>query len=50
MGTLTVKENLAFSANLRLSTEKFTATEKAKKVEEVIRELGLEACANSMVS
>jgi len=49
MGTLTVKENLAFSANLRLSTEKFTATEKAKKVEEVIRELGLEACANSMV-
>jgi len=49
MGTLSVKENLAFSANLRLSTKQLTNEERAKKVDHVIEQLGLQACANTLV-
>ena len=50
MGTLTVRENLAFSANLRLSNEKFDEEARKEKVEKVIEQLGLQACADTMVS
>lgn len=49
MGTLTVRENLAFSANLRLSTEEYPEDVRRQKVEDVIEQLGLQACANSLV-
>ena len=48
MGTLTVRENIAFSANLRLSS-KYTKEEKMKKVDQVIQELGLQSCADTPV-
>ena len=47
-GALTVKENLMFSANVRLST-KLTPGEKNDIVNQVITQLGLEKCANTMV-
>ena len=47
-GSLTVRENLRFSANLRLSRNISRAT-KATIVEQVIKQLGLEICANSKV-
>ncbi|CAM4863354.1 unnamed protein product [Rotaria socialis] len=47
-GNLTVKENLMFSANVRLST-KLSSSEKNQIVDEVIVQLGLEKCANSVV-
>ena len=50
MGTLSVKENLAFSANLRLSKKDLSNKERAKKVDHVIEQLGLQACANTLVS
>nr|XP_018669244.1 ATP-binding cassette sub-family G member 2-like [Ciona intestinalis] len=49
MGTLTVRENLAFSANLRLSTKKFDAKARKLKVDDVIEQLGLQACADTPV-
>lgn len=49
MGTLTVRENLAFSANLRLSTDEYSNEERKEKVEHVVEQLGLQACANSLV-
>jgi len=49
MGTLTVRENIAFSANLRLDNEKYTQDERNKKVDYVIEELGLQACADTPV-
>lgn len=48
MGMLTVRENIAFSAALRLSPV-VNADKRSQKVEEVIEELGLEKCANSKV-
>ncbi|KAK6481899.1 broad substrate specificity ATP-binding cassette transporter ABCG2-like [Huso huso] len=42
MGTLTVRENLEFSANLRLSRIEFSAEDKKLKVNAVIRELSLQ--------
>ena len=48
MGTLTVKENLMFSANLRLPS-KMTLEEKKMKVDEAIEELGLTLCQDSKV-
>ena len=47
-GSLTVRENLMFSANVRLST-KLTSKEKSTIVDDVIGQLGLEKCANSTV-
>ncbi len=49
MGTLTVKENLMFSASLRLPSG-ISKREKRKKVEETLVELGLTACADTKVS
>ncbi|CAF1991935.1 unnamed protein product [Rotaria magnacalcarata] len=47
-GNLTVKENLMFSANVRLSTE-YSTIEKSKTVDDVIVQLGLEKCADTVV-
>ncbi|CAF3356653.1 unnamed protein product, partial [Rotaria sp. Silwood2] len=47
-GNLTVKENLMFSANVRLST-RLTFNEKNKIVDDVIVQLGLEKCANTRI-
>jgi ATP-binding cassette subfamily G (WHITE) protein 2 len=48
MGTLTVRENLMFSANLRLP-QRISHREKCALVNETIEELGLTTCANSKV-
>ncbi|ELU05928.1 hypothetical protein CAPTEDRAFT_106482 [Capitella teleta] len=47
-GTLTVRENLMFSANLRISDSVPTKVRK-EKVEETIKELGLQKCADSKI-
>ncbi|CAF2413676.1 unnamed protein product [Rotaria sp. Silwood2] len=47
-GTLTVRENLAFSANVRLPRN-ISSKEKIAIVNRVIRQLGLEKCADSRV-
>jgi ATP-binding cassette, subfamily G (WHITE), member 2 len=49
METLTVRENLMFSANLRVSNDMSTS-KKQQLVENAIEELGLTACADQMVS
>nr|XP_020444708.1 ATP-binding cassette sub-family G member 2-like [Monopterus albus] len=49
MGTLTVRENLLFSANLRLNPKHHSATEKHSRVDAVIQELGLTDCANTKI-
>ncbi|KAK1164718.1 broad substrate specificity ATP-binding cassette transporter ABCG2-like [Acipenser oxyrinchus oxyrinchus] len=49
MGTLTVRENLEFSANLRLSRIEFSAEDKKLKVNAVIRELSLQDCADTKI-
>ena len=48
LGTLSVRENIAFSAALRLPTS-MTRKERADKVESVISELGLSHVAKSKV-
>ena len=48
MGTLTVHENIMFSANLRLGSS-VTKQQRKNRVNEVIEELGLTSCANSKV-
>ena len=47
-GTLTVRENLSFSAHLRLPKD-ISAEEKNDRVSHVIAELGLEHCADTRV-
>jgi len=49
MGTLTIRENLMFSANLRLPSS-FSRKDKRRKVKETIQELGLTACADTKVN
>ncbi|XP_056105652.1 broad substrate specificity ATP-binding cassette transporter ABCG2c isoform X1 [Rhinichthys klamathensis goyatoka] len=49
MGTLTVRENLAFSANLRLSRNEYSSSDKEKRVDSVIQELGLKDCADTKI-
>jgi len=49
MGTLTVRENLMFSANLRLPGS-FLRNDKCHRVEEILEELGLMTCADTKVS
>ncbi|XDV50801.1 hypothetical protein PO909_019812 [Leuciscus waleckii] len=49
MGTLTVRENLAFSANLRLSRKEYSSSDKEKRVDSVIQELGLKDCADTKI-
>ena len=48
MGTLTVKENIMFSANMRLSAG-IPRKEKERRVDETIAELGLSHVANHKV-
>uniref|UniRef100_A0A3Q1HQB3 ABC transporter domain-containing protein n=1 Tax=Anabas testudineus TaxID=64144 RepID=A0A3Q1HQB3_ANATE len=50
MGTLTVKENLLFSANLRLNPKLYTTTDKHSRVAAIIQDLGLADCANTKVT
>ena len=50
MGTLTVRENLAFSANLRLSNATYDQEAKKEKVDRVIKQLQLQACADTKVN
>lgn len=49
MGTFTVRENLLFSANLRLNPSLYTNMDKQVKVDDIIQELGLTDCANTKV-
>ncbi len=49
MGTLTVRENLAFSANLRLSRKEYSSADKDLRVDSVIQDLGLKDCADTKV-
>jgi len=49
MGTLTVRENLMFSANLRLPG-RLSQNDKRSRVEGILQELGLTACADTKVS
>ena len=49
MGTLTVRENIMFSANVRLP-KCISKEEKKRRVEEIIYELGLQSCADTIVS
>jgi len=49
MGTLTVRENLLFSAHLRLP-QTMSDEEKNDRVDEAIDELGLDKCADTKVS
>ena len=48
MGTLTVRENLHFSAALRLPSN-MSWRQRKDRVEKVIDELGLHLCANTKV-
>ncbi len=48
MGTLTVKENLYFSASLRLPLS-VPMKDKKRRVKRIIEELGLSECANTRV-
>ncbi|XP_078284434.1 broad substrate specificity ATP-binding cassette transporter ABCG2-like [Rhinoraja longicauda] len=47
--TLTVRENLEFSANLRLSSKDHTVEQKKQKVNQIIEELGLQDCINTKI-
>ncbi|CAG5124963.1 unnamed protein product, partial [Candidula unifasciata] len=48
MGTLSIRENIQFSAALRLPSS-VTAAERNERVNNVIRELGLDKCADTKV-
>ena len=48
MGTLTVRENLSFSAALRLPSH-YSSAERRRRVNNVIEELGLRDCADTKV-
>lgn len=49
MGTLSVRENLLFSANLRLNPQYYSSEDKNSKVNEIIQDLGLTDCADTKV-
>ncbi|XP_022593790.1 ATP-binding cassette sub-family G member 2-like [Seriola dumerili] len=49
MGTLTVRENLLFSANLRLNPEHHSSTDKHDRVNVIIQDLGLTDCADTKI-
>ena len=48
MGALSVRENLQFSAALRLPSS-MTRQQRRERVERVIEQLGLQSCANTKV-
>ncbi len=47
-GTLTVRENLQFSANVRLPRS-IKSTERIKRVNQVIHDLDLQSCADTLI-
>jgi ATP-binding cassette subfamily G (WHITE) protein 2 len=47
-GALTVRENIMFSANIRLSSD-VSWNERKERVERVIQELGLLSCADTRI-
>ncbi|XP_074542766.1 broad substrate specificity ATP-binding cassette transporter ABCG2b [Halichoeres trimaculatus] len=49
MGTLSVRENLLFSANLRLNPKHHTPSDKNSLVDTIIQDLGLTDCANTKI-
>ncbi|XP_044047465.1 broad substrate specificity ATP-binding cassette transporter ABCG2b isoform X3 [Siniperca chuatsi] len=49
MGTLTVRENLLFSANLRLNPQHHSSTDKNSRVDAIIQDLGLTDCADTKI-
>ncbi|XP_061535739.1 broad substrate specificity ATP-binding cassette transporter ABCG2b [Phycodurus eques] len=49
MGTLTVEENLRFSANLRLDPRLHSSADKRGRVDTILDELGLNDCANTKI-
>lgn len=49
MGTLSVRENLLFSANLRLNPQHHSSADKNNRVNEIIQDLGLTDCADTKV-
>lgn len=49
MGTLSVRENLLFSANLRLSPKHHSSADKKSRVDAIIQDLGLTDCADTKV-
>ncbi|XP_053163666.1 broad substrate specificity ATP-binding cassette transporter ABCG2-like isoform X2 [Hemicordylus capensis] len=48
-GTLSIRENLQFSASLRLPVQRNSNAEKKLKVDAVIQELGLQDCADTKI-
>ncbi|CAN9510200.1 unnamed protein product [Ophioblennius macclurei] len=49
MGTLSVRENLLFSANLRLDPKHHSISDKNDKVDSIIQDLGLVDCADTKI-
>ncbi|KAF3852390.1 hypothetical protein F7725_005745, partial [Dissostichus mawsoni] len=49
MGTLSVRENLLFSANLRLNPRHHTSADKNSRVDAIIQDLGLTDCAGTKI-
>ncbi|KAM9817768.1 broad substrate specificity ATP-binding cassette transporter ABCG2b isoform X2 [Syngnathus typhle] len=49
MGTLTVRENLRFSANLRLDPRRHSSADKRARVDAILDELGLNDCADTKI-
>lgn len=47
-GALTVRENLNFSANVRLPRT-ISTKERQQRVDQIIQELGLDACADTRI-
>lgn len=49
MGTLSVRENLRFSANLRLDPRRHSSADKLQRVDALLDQLGLNDCADTKV-
>lgn len=49
MGTLSVRENLLFSANLRLNPKHYSSADKQERVNSILQDLGLMDCAETKV-
>ncbi|XP_037109613.1 broad substrate specificity ATP-binding cassette transporter ABCG2b isoform X2 [Syngnathus acus] len=49
MGTLTVRENLCFSANLRLDPRRHSSADRHARVDAILDELGLNDCADTKI-
>uniref|UniRef100_A0A8C7HVW7 ABC transporter domain-containing protein n=1 Tax=Oncorhynchus kisutch TaxID=8019 RepID=A0A8C7HVW7_ONCKI len=49
MGTLSVRENLLFSVNLRLDPRHYSTADKQQRVDSIIDDLGLQDCAHTKI-